>query len=184
VEAACARPFPQECDTNPLSDGGLVNQARCLWLRAVRLTQGSFRPLGELDRVIIRPEVHVEGPRHVHEAMIVDGRNLDAVLREGSGDGVSPGPPAGAAARLSSAASRHTANGEVPSCPSRLIAQVVPSAGLPAPSPRGISVRRGSRSWRRCSSTRKTLARIAAQSEPRAGRSSAARPRRRESRPA
>src|SRR5256885_3754254 len=50
-----------------------------LGLRAVGLTQGSFEPLRKLDRVVVRPEVHIEEPRHVHEAMIVDGRHVDAV---------------------------------------------------------------------------------------------------------
>ena len=54
---------------------------RALWLRAVGLTQGGLEPLRKLDRVVIRPEVHVEEPRHVHEAVVVDCRHVDAVLR-------------------------------------------------------------------------------------------------------
>src|SRR5216683_8374490 len=59
-----------------------------LWLRAVGLTQGSFEPLGKLERVVIRPEVHVEEPGCVHEAVVVDGRHVDAVLEQRAGDGV------------------------------------------------------------------------------------------------
>src|SRR5437016_4533319 len=62
---------------------------RCvLRLRAVGLTQGSLEPLRKLDRVVIRPEVHIEESRRVHEAVVVDGGHVDAVLREGPSDGV------------------------------------------------------------------------------------------------
>src|SRR5713101_4113702 len=62
---------------------------RCvLRFRAVGLPQCRLQPLGKLDRVVIRPEVHVEEPRRVHEAVVVDSRHVDAVLHQGPGDSV------------------------------------------------------------------------------------------------
>src|SRR5712692_1939084 len=59
-----------------------------LWLGAVGLPQGCLEPLRKLDRVVIRPEVHVEESRRIHEPVVVDRRHVDAVLQENSGDSV------------------------------------------------------------------------------------------------
>src|SRR5437667_10751649 len=59
-----------------------------LRVRAVGLAQGRLEPLGKLDGIVIRPEVHIEEPRCVHEAVVVEGRHIDAVLYQDPGDGV------------------------------------------------------------------------------------------------
>ena len=55
-------------------------------LLAIRLIQGGPQPSGQLPRVIVRPEMHVEEPRGILEAVVVHRRHVDAVLPQGPGD--------------------------------------------------------------------------------------------------
>src|SRR5207249_12169579 len=59
-----------------------------LRLDAVGLLERGLQALSELRRVVVGPEVHVEEPRRVHEPMVVDRGDDDAVLLERLVDGV------------------------------------------------------------------------------------------------
>src|SRR5437879_9973836 len=49
---------------------------------AVGLVKRGLEGLRQLHRVIVRPEVHIEEPGHVHERVVVYRRDVDAVLPE------------------------------------------------------------------------------------------------------
>src|SRR5690348_11191392 len=51
-----------------------------LLLQQVHLVQGGPKPLRELQRIVIRPEMHVEHPRLVVQHVAVQGRHLDTVV--------------------------------------------------------------------------------------------------------
>src|SRR2546430_14114665 len=61
---------------------------RPLRLLAVGQLERGFQSLGELDRIVIGPEVHVEEPRRVLQPMVVARRAVEAMLPPGQGDGI------------------------------------------------------------------------------------------------
>src|ERR671933_905694 len=46
----------------------------------LHLVEGGAKPLGELLRIVVRPEMHEEEARLLAEHVVVQGRDLDAVL--------------------------------------------------------------------------------------------------------
>src|SRR5215510_8015789 len=61
---------------------------RGLRLLGVGQVQGGLQATRELDRIVVRPEVHVEQPRGVAQAVIVQRRRLDTVLPKRLGDAI------------------------------------------------------------------------------------------------
>src|SRR5437879_8375971 len=61
---------------------------RPLRLLAVGQLERGFQSLGELDRIVVGPEVHVEEARSVLQPMVVERRDVDAMLPQGQGDGI------------------------------------------------------------------------------------------------
>src|SRR2546422_2067605 len=57
-------------------------------LLAVGLVERRLQSPGELDRVVGGPEVHVEEPRRVLQSVVVERRDVDAMLPQGPGDGI------------------------------------------------------------------------------------------------
>src|SRR5437660_11613000 len=51
-------------------------------LLAAGLVERGLESLRQLHRVVVRPEVHVEESRRVHERVVVDRRDVDALLPE------------------------------------------------------------------------------------------------------
>src|SRR5262249_15995360 len=64
--------------------GRLVRAARY----ALRCSERRFQALGQLHRIVGSPEVHIEETGRVLEAVIVNRRDVDAVLPEGLRDGI------------------------------------------------------------------------------------------------
>src|SRR5262245_59859840 len=69
-------------------DRVVTSLLRRLRLLGVGQIQGGLQAPRELDRIVVRPEVHVEQLRGVAEAMIVQRRRLDTVLPKRLGDAI------------------------------------------------------------------------------------------------
>src|SRR6266480_4634302 len=61
---------------------------RPLRLLAVGQLERGFQSLGELDWIVIGPEMHVEEPRHIRKSVVMERRHFDAVLPQGPGNGI------------------------------------------------------------------------------------------------
>src|SRR5262249_22677163 len=72
-------PHRRECKDTPVAT---YSSLRCLRLFAVGHVEGCLEAARESNRVVVRPEMHVEQTRAISKRVVVDGRHLDAVLAQ------------------------------------------------------------------------------------------------------